>query len=156
MLRRPRVRVDGPAPAAMPQLEPTMASSEASDPPADDEQTLSWGETLTDDGWLTHRGLCLHPLMRIVTVDGHPVELTRSEFDIVRLLMESGQRVLSKPALAQALRGDDIGLSFVSDSDARAIEVHVANLRRKLGESPAQPRWIETVRGVGYRLTPRA
>jgi DNA-binding response OmpR family regulator len=44
-------------------------------------------------------------------------------------------------------------VDFVSDSDARAIEVHVANLRRKLGESPAQPRWIETVRGVGYRLT---
>ena len=52
------------------------------------------------------------------------------------------------------LRGDQYtGSDFVSDSDARAIEVHVANLRRKLGESPAQPRWIETVRGVGYRLT---
>jgi DNA-binding response OmpR family regulator len=52
------------------------------------------------------------------------------------------------------LRGEQYtGVEYVSDSDARAIEVHVANLRRKLGESPASPRWIETVRGVGYRLT---
>jgi DNA-binding response OmpR family regulator len=52
------------------------------------------------------------------------------------------------------LRGERYtGVEYVSDSDARAIEVHVANLRRKLGESPANPQWIETVRGVGYRLT---
>ena len=36
--------------------------------------------------------------------------------------------------------------------DLRAIEVHMANLRRKLGESASSPRWIETVRGVGYRI----
>ena len=59
-----------------------------------------------------------------------------------------------KSDLALMLRGEQYtGVEYVSDSDARAIEVHVANLRRKLGESPASPRWIETVRGVGYRLT---
>ena len=94
------------------------------------------------------------PAMRLVTVDGGDVELTRSEFDIVGDLLDARGRVVSKAELALLLRGDrGTGSGFVSEHDARAIEVHVANLRRKLGESPARPRWIETVRGVGYRLT---
>ena len=104
--------------------------------------------------WLEHQGVRLHPDMRIVTVDGDDVELTRSEFDILADLLGAGRRVRGKSDLALMLRGEQFtGVEFVSDSDARAIEVHVANLRRKLGESPASPRWIETVRGVGYRLT---
>ncbi|WP_344067044.1 response regulator transcription factor [Microbacterium pumilum] len=105
-------------------------------------------------GWLEHQGVRLHPDMRIVTVDGANVELTRSEFDILADLLVAGRRVRGKSDLALMLRGEQYtGYDYVSDSDARAIEVHVANLRRKLGESPANPRWIETVRGVGYRLT---
>jgi DNA-binding response OmpR family regulator len=105
-------------------------------------------------GWLEHRGVRLNPDTRIVTVDGANLDLTRSEFDILADLLGSGRRVRAKSDLAMMLRGEQYtGVEFVSDSDARAIEVHVANLRRKLGESPANPRWIETVRGVGYRLT---
>jgi len=105
-------------------------------------------------GWLEHQGVRLNPDTRIVTVDGADLDLTRSEFDILADLLGSGRRVRAKSDLALMLRGEMYtGLEFVSDSDARAIEVHVANLRRKLGESPASPRWIETVRGVGYRLT---
>jgi DNA-binding response OmpR family regulator len=105
-------------------------------------------------GWLEHQGVRLNPDTRIVTVDGADLDLTRSEFDILADLLGSGRRVRAKTDLAMMLRGEhDTGVEFVSDSDARAIEVHVANLRRKLGESPASPRWIETVRGVGYRLT---
>ena len=104
--------------------------------------------------WLEHQGLRLNPDMRIVTVDGDDLELTRSEFDILADLLTAGRRVRGKSDLALMLRGEHFtGTEFVSDSDARAIEVHVANLRRKLGESPTSPRWIETVRGVGYRLT---
>ena len=96
----------------------------------------------------------LNPETRIVTVDGADLDLTRSEFDILADLLGSGRRVRAKSDLALMLRGEQYtGVEYVSDSDARAIEVHVANLRRKLGESPANPRWIETVRGVGYRLT---
>jgi DNA-binding response OmpR family regulator len=106
------------------------------------------------DAWLEHHGLRLNAETRLVTVDGDDVELTRSEFDILADLLEAGRRVRAKSDLALMLRGEQhTGIDFVSDSDARAIEVHVANLRRKLGESPAEPRWIETVRGVGYRLT---
>lgn len=105
-------------------------------------------------GWLEHRGVRLNPDTRIVTVEGANLDLTRSEFDILADLLGSGRRVRAKSDLAMMLRGEQYtGVEFVSDSDARAIEVHVANLRRKLGESPASPRWIETVRGVGYRLT---
>ncbi len=105
-------------------------------------------------GWLEHNGVRLNPEMRIVTVDGVDLELTRSEFDILADLLVAGRRVRGKSDLALMLRGEQYtGVEYVSDSDARAIEVHVANLRRKLGESPASPRWIETVRGVGYRLT---
>jgi DNA-binding response OmpR family regulator len=106
--------------------------------------------------WLEHQGLRLNPDMRVVTVDGDDLDLTRSEFDILADLLAAGRRVRAKSDLALMLRGEQFtGAEYVSDSDARAIEVHVANLRRKLGESPASPRWIETVRGVGYRLTAR-
>ena len=105
-------------------------------------------------GWLEHQGVRLNAETRIVTVDGADLELTRSEFDILADLLTAGRRVRAKSDLALMLRGEQYtGVEYVSDSDARAIEVHVANLRRKLGESPANPRWIETVRGVGYRLT---
>lgn len=106
-------------------------------------------------GWLEHRGLQLNPEMRSVMRGTEELVLTRSEFDILTLLMRSGRRVVSKGALALTLRGEEhAGFSgYVSEHDARAIEVHVANLRRKLGESATKPQWVETIRGVGYRMT---
>ena len=115
--------------------------------------TAAGSVTAPASPWREHHGLRLDPEARVVTVDGEDVELTRSEFDILADLLAAGRRVRAKTDLAIMLRGEPQAVDFVSDSDSRAIEVHVANLRRKLGESPAQPRWIETVRGVGYRLT---
>ena len=107
-----------------------------------------------DEHWLEHRGLRLHPQMRVAVVDGRELDLTRSEFDILADLLSSGRRVRSKSQLALMLRGEHhASTTYVSDSDARAIEVHMANLRRKLGDTASHPRWVETVRGVGYRLT---
>jgi DNA-binding response OmpR family regulator len=128
MLRRPRHHVDA------------MNSSPA--------------ETSDQTRWFDHHGLRVSPATRVATLSGKDLDLTRSEFDILADLLAAGRRVRSKSELALMLRGEQYsGIEYVSDSDARAIEVHVANLRRKLGESPAEPRWIETVRGVGYRLT---
>lgn len=143
MLRRPRVHTGTVGAAdALPAV------------PATPQPTLP--AAAADAGWLEHKGLRLQPEMRIATLEGSELELTRSEFDILSDLLSSGRRVLSKTDLALMLRGERFtGSEFVSDSDARAIEVHMANLRRKLGESPASPQWIETVRGVGYRLTAR-
>lgn len=115
---------------------------------------VSPGPAPDEDGWLEHRGLRLHPGMRIATADEGELDLTRSEFDILAALLGSGRRVVGKGELALMLRGEShLGLSFISDHDTRAIEVHVANLRRKLGESATHPRWVETIRGIGYRLT---
>ena len=147
MMRRPRVMASAtvtPIEAA-PSAVAAAAAAAAASTVATDE----------DEGWYEHRGLRLHPEMRISTVDGTDVDLTRSEFDILADLMSSGRRVVGKDELALMLRGERYarGNEFVSEHDVRAIEVHIANLRRKLGESAANPRWIETIRGVGYRLT---
>lgn len=109
-------------------------------------------EPASDEDWLEYRGLRANGAKRIVEVDGSDVDLTRSEFDILFDLLDARGRVVSKGDLARLLRGDrEARAGFVTEHDERAIEVHIANLRRKLGESPAKPRWIETVRGVGYR-----
>lgn len=110
-----------------------------------------------DSEWLVHRDLRLHPENRIVVVGGNELELTRTEFDLLATLLESKRRVRSKADLTLVLRGESYVTSyFVGDADKRAVEAHMTNLRRKLGESAASPRYIETVRGVGYRLTSEA
>lgn len=104
--------------------------------------------------WLEHRGLRLHPENRIATMNGDELDLTRTEFDLLATLLESKRRVRSKADLTLALRGESYVTSyFVADADKRAVEAHMTNLRRKLGDSAAHPIYIETVRGVGYRLT---
>lgn len=117
--------------------------------------TRAHGElTPTGAPWIVHRDLQLDPDSRIVLVDGHELDLTRTEFDLLATLMESKRRVRSKADLTLVLRGESYVTSyFVGEADKRAIEAHMTNLRRKLGDNPANPRYIETVRGVGYRLT---
>ncbi|GMA97103.1 hypothetical protein GCM10025881_39270 [Pseudolysinimonas kribbensis] len=106
------------------------------------------------EGWIEHNGLRLNLPMHIVRVDDEEIPLTRSEFELLAALMQSGRRVRTKADLALLLRGESYVTShFVSEADKRGIEVHMGNLRKKIGESSATPRWIETVRGVGYRLT---
>lgn len=111
-------------------------------------------EVRTDgDKWLRYKGIELNPSTRIVLVDERGVDLTRTEFDLMQTLISSGRRVRSKADLTLALRGETYVTSYlVTDADKRAVEVHVANLRRKLGDNSSTPRWIETVRGVGYRV----
>ena len=109
-----------------------------------------------DEGWLSHNGLRLNPEMRLCEVDGELLDLTRSEFELLVAILLGRRRVISKNSLALDMRGDDAGASgYVSESDKRAVEVHLANLRRKLNDSVSAPRFIETVRGVGYRLATR-
>jgi DNA-binding response OmpR family regulator len=102
-----------------------------------------------------HRDLSVDLDTRLVLVGQRRIELTPTEFDLLAALLEAQRRVCSKADLARGLRGAPPGSTdHVSDPDKRAIETHMANLRRKLGDSPAEPRYIETVRGVGYRITP--
>jgi len=103
---------------------------------------------------LEHLGLFVDLGTRVTVVEGQEIPLTRSEFDLLAALMQSGRRVRTKADLAIVLRNEAyVTTNFVSDADKRGIEVHMGNLRKKIGENSLTPRWIETVRGVGYRMT---
>ena len=120
--------------------------------PPSNSQTATASDNSADDGWLQHNELRLNPDMWLCTIGGAPVELTRSEFDLLLALLEGRRRVITKDSLALELRGGAATGGYVSDADRRAVEVHIANLRRKLNDPVSSPRFIETVRGVGYRL----
>lgn len=85
---------------------------------------------------------------REVRVDGREVELTTTEFDLLRVLADHPGWVYSREELLEAVWG----YSYLGDS--RLVDVHVANLRRKIGDDPQNPRFIHTVRGAGYKLNP--
>lgn len=104
-------------------------------------------------GMLTHRDLTLDRIDRTVRRRGIDITLTRTEFDLLETLFESGRRPRSKADLVRVTRGDDPAAPLTTVQDERAIEVHITNLRRKLGDDATRPTYIETVRGLGYRLT---
>ena len=85
---------------------------------------------------------------RDVWVDDEPVGLTRTEFDILDALSARPNTALSRRQIIDAVWG----AGWVGDD--HVVDVHVANLRRKLDDPPADPRYILTVRGVGYRMGP--
>jgi DNA-binding response OmpR family regulator len=84
-----------------------------------------------------------------VTVSGREVTLTALEFSILEALARDPGVVLTRQQLLDNVWGPD----FVGDD--HVLEVHVGNLRRKLDDDPGRPRFVETVRGVGYRLRAR-
>ncbi len=90
-------------------------------------------------------GLDVDLSTRTVRVDGRAVELTRTEFDILAALAREPGAVVERSALLASVWGPGY-------SDDHLVDVHVANLRRKLGDTPEHPRFVDTVRGVGYRL----
>jgi DNA-binding response OmpR family regulator len=91
-------------------------------------------------------GLAVDVPRRTATVDGQRVALTTTEFEILAALARDPGVVISRQALLDAVWGAD----FVGDD--HLVDVHVANLRRKLGDDADAPRFVETVRGAGYRL----
>jgi two-component system OmpR family response regulator len=105
-------------------------------------------------GEFRHNGLVLNPETRTASVNGSPLALTRSEFDLLHDLLKAAGAVRTKADLVRVTRGQFHEGGYISDADERAIEVHLGNVRRKLGENPERPRWLLTVRGVGYRLAP--
>ena len=140
-------------PPALPAPHP-IPSTTAEPPVAPDGYTAPSVPTGIGGGWLEHNKLWLNIETRVVKVDDNELDLTRSEFDLLAALLESNRRVRTKADLVLLLRGESYVTShFISEADKRAIEVHMGNLRKKLGDNIGSPRWIETVRGVGYRLT---
>ncbi len=85
---------------------------------------------------------------RIVRVDAQPVELTTLEFDLLTALAAQPGRVFSRRQLIEAIWGWDYF------GDERVVDVHVRKLRHALGDDATDPRFIGTVRGVGYKFIP--
>ena len=83
-----------------------------------------------------------------VRLDGEVIDLTRTEFEILVVLASRPRQVVSDEELTRAVWGDGW---FGDDNN---LAVHVSKLRRKLGESGLKPRFIRTIRGVGYRFDP--
>ncbi len=85
---------------------------------------------------------------RTVLVDDQPVDLTRTEFNLLDALTERPGQVLSRHQLIDHVWGPDwIG-------DARLVDAHISYLHNKLGDDVTAPRFIETIRGVGFRTGP--
>ena len=85
---------------------------------------------------------------REVAVDGSPVHLSRKEFDLLAALLHPAQRVRSRDELIDLLWPD----TYLTDT--RTLDTHIHRLRTKLEPDPAEPRYIVTVRGVGFRIDP--
>ncbi|MDQ5975585.1 MAG: Response regulator [Actinomycetota bacterium] len=95
---------------------------------------------------ITIGGLTLDTVARIVTVDGVAVELTRTEFDLLALLAIRPRAVVTRRQLIE----DVWGTTWFGDD--HVVDVHIGHLRSKLGDDATNPRFVRTVRGVGYAM----
>ncbi|MCL4262345.1 MAG: response regulator transcription factor [Anaerolineae bacterium] len=106
------------------------------------------GQNLPDAGMLRAGDITLDKDSFLVKVNEVRVDLTRSEFDLLAAMMAAPGRTFSRFDLLERLQGDDF------EGYERTIDVHIKNLRAKIEPDPRQPRYIETVYGVGYRFAP--
>jgi len=93
----------------------------------------------------TFGDLVIDPHSRDVTVAGHPVELTRIEFDLLETMSSDPRMVFTREQLLERVWGPNWF------GDDHVVDVHVANLRKKI-DVTGSPSWVRTVRGVGYSM----
>ena len=114
--------------------------------PATDPAT---GEAYAPTDPLGCDDLTLKPGAREVLVSGEEIDLTRTEFDLLAHLVRNPGVVVAREDLMRAVWATD----FVPDS-THVVDVHLANLRRKLRSAASGNEWIRTIRGVGFRFDP--
>ena len=90
--------------------------------------------------------LRLDPARRLVTLNGDSLELSRKEYELLKLLMENAGSVVKRERVFEEVWDTQWFGSM------KTLDVHVSGLRRKLGDDPSQPRFLHTVRGVGFRF----
>jgi len=90
--------------------------------------------------------LSIDPVARTVSVAGDEVELTRTEFELLEALSARPRMAFTRRQLIDRVWGQDWY------GDEHIVDVHLAHLRHKLGDDAAQPRYLRTVRGVGYGM----
>jgi DNA-binding response OmpR family regulator len=104
------------------------------------------GESGATTELLAVRELKLDVGRHTVALDGEPVELTPSEFEILRAMMNAPGRVFSRLQLLESAQGQ------AYEGYERTVDTHVKNLRRKIEPDPPNPVYIMTVHGLGYKL----
>jgi DNA-binding response OmpR family regulator len=90
--------------------------------------------------------LVLDPGAHEATLDGRVLVLTPTEFDLLAVLLRNPHRVFTRLELLERVQGD------AYEGYERTVDAHIKNLRAKLGDDPRQPRFIQTVFGIGYKL----
>ena len=100
----------------------------------------------TDSELLRIGEVVLDKTAHLVMIEDRPVTLTRSEFDLLAVLMSTPERVFSRLDLLERLKGDSL------EGVERTIDVHIRNLRAKIEPDPAHPQYILTIFGIGYRF----
>lgn len=108
---------------------------------------LRRGPVKADQTTLRVDSIILHPGSRSIQINGQPVELTGAEFNLLQILMRHAGEVVSKEHLCRQGLGRDL------TSYDRSVDLHISNLRRKLGPSEDGSARIVTIRGGGYQLT---
>lgn len=93
-------------------------------------------------------GLCLDAEARTLHVDGSLIEVTRTEFDLLAVMASRPRAALTRRQLIDAVWGPGWF------GDEHVVDVHIGHLRMKLGDDASEPRFIRTVRGVGYGMGP--
>lgn len=83
---------------------------------------------------------------RIALLSGEQLELTTTEFEILRTLVANAGRVIPRERLMELARGEEFA------SFDRSVDVHVSHIRKKLNDDPKNPRFLKTVRGIGYTI----
>ena len=119
-----------------PSADPVPTTSGAAPGESAGEQLEAFGRVTVDY------------VRREVIVDGSPVHLSRKEFDLLGALLRPAQRVRTRDELIDLLWPD----TYLTDT--RTLDTHIHRLRSKLEPDPAEPRYIVTVRGVGFRIDP--
>lgn len=95
---------------------------------------------------ISSAGVMLDMTQRAASLNGQPLDLTTMEFDLLALLVQHPGQVFTR---LQLLEGTQ---DIAYEGYERTIDVHIKNLRKKLGDDSQEPRFIETMRGVGYRF----
>jgi len=101
-----------------------------------------------EEGLLTAGPLVMNRRSYTVSLEGRPLELTTSEFQLLEIFLSSPGTVLSRDILMDRLRGTDAG------AFDRSIDILVSRLRTQLGDDPRHPRFIRTLRNLGYLFIP--
>ncbi|HED24500.1 MAG TPA: response regulator transcription factor [Firmicutes bacterium] len=113
------------------------------------EQNQPAEKVSSEDKPIRIGAISLNPERYEVTVGDQMQFLTLKEFILLQLLMANAGKVLTREVLLDKV------WNYETEVDTRTVDVHIRSLRRKLEEDPSHPRYIETVRGVGYRFTDR-